>query len=764
MKGLLAYCLPRSPGRWLWAATVVCALGWGLAVAWWVTPLTLHLAARSDTPRTIQLTAGAVKRGLPLGEYRLNKDSHKAPYLIPLGRKAPRRIHATSTIKSDPMVVESLYITNRLGLRLGALPQPESPKKPSKTRETYEMQAPRGRLYIIQSGLVIGATVLGGISLAWLFTLLAWAWRNLLNLGTWTIKGCAAGGRGSWLALTRALHRLAEWEKPVWTQALARWRSIRPLSWRGILLLIFPVLLVCEGLQLASVRGPIWLQFRDPEYAYFFNSLNIVRGNPPEHIDHPGTPLQLLGALVIWSADPAVASEGASLASAIGAAETHLHHLLALLLALCALTNLGLGLVTWVSTRSLGLALVGQLGTFLAPVTAAFLFRPTPEILLIIFGKSLAGVLLLASSLKHGRRSLVLAALAGIICGAGVVTKIVFVPLVLCLAFFQRWRAWAAVAIGLAGSMLVITIPIWPKLAKMFTWISNVSTHTGFYGHGEKGVVNFAEHTDTYIAIFWNEAPYLLTYVACGVLTLVLLARSLRRRKWPPARLLALFLLVAASFGVLVLCLKHPRGHYLMPAMATAGVMLVLTLSLVAGARRKTGAHGVIIATILLGIGCSMVFSGFEVAGLVTRARNEAEKQKALCDSYLANEQKTAGRMAYSMQGLTQESALCFGRFWADPYLIDEEYTQALSMLYPHSLWAGKRDPLYLNPNWPFEESRFKPLDGLPILLRTQPIPGQNVEELFRKNGHEGIRVFSSKMEEVIAVDQPRERPSPSGG
>ena len=47
-------------------------------------------------------------------------------------------------------------------------------------------------------------------------------------------------------------------------------------------------------------KGPYWLaENSDPEYAYLLNALNVLEGRPPEHVDHPGTTLQMFGAVVI---------------------------------------------------------------------------------------------------------------------------------------------------------------------------------------------------------------------------------------------------------------------------------------------------------------------------------------------------------------------------------------------------------------------------------------------------------------------------------
>ena len=43
---------------------------------------------------------------------------------------------------------------------------------------------------------------------------------------------------------------------------------------------------------------PFWVHYYDPEVIYFIQGLHLLRGEVPTNIDHPGTPLQLLSALL----------------------------------------------------------------------------------------------------------------------------------------------------------------------------------------------------------------------------------------------------------------------------------------------------------------------------------------------------------------------------------------------------------------------------------------------------------------------------------
>jgi hypothetical protein len=67
-----------------------------------------------------------------------------------------------------------------------------------------------------------------------------------------------------------------------------------------LLLSLIPIVVFFSSLYLKEKTGPYYYGHNfDPEYAYLLNSLMILNSQIPYHVDHPGTPLQVLGSLVI---------------------------------------------------------------------------------------------------------------------------------------------------------------------------------------------------------------------------------------------------------------------------------------------------------------------------------------------------------------------------------------------------------------------------------------------------------------------------------
>src|SRR4029079_1248187 len=73
----------------------------------------------------------------------------------------------------------------------------------------------------------------------------------------------------------------------------------------SLILLLLPALLIVVAFQIRTASGPYWFSENlDPSYAYLLNSLNISNLHRPNHIDHPGTPVQTLGAVIIRILNP----------------------------------------------------------------------------------------------------------------------------------------------------------------------------------------------------------------------------------------------------------------------------------------------------------------------------------------------------------------------------------------------------------------------------------------------------------------------------
>src|SRR5262245_32116876 len=67
---------------------------------------------------------------------------------------------------------------------------------------------------------------------------------------------------------------------------------------RHLALLVLPALLLALAGAFNRLREPSY-HWSDPDYIYLLNALGVAEGAVPRHIDHPGTPLQVMGAVLL---------------------------------------------------------------------------------------------------------------------------------------------------------------------------------------------------------------------------------------------------------------------------------------------------------------------------------------------------------------------------------------------------------------------------------------------------------------------------------
>ena len=66
-----------------------------------------------------------------------------------------------------------------------------------------------------------------------------------------------------------------------------------------LILIILPAFLFITSRIIKDAQGPYYLNFSDPSYAYLISSLNLARGFNIVYTDHPGTTVQVIGAITI---------------------------------------------------------------------------------------------------------------------------------------------------------------------------------------------------------------------------------------------------------------------------------------------------------------------------------------------------------------------------------------------------------------------------------------------------------------------------------
>jgi hypothetical protein len=327
------------------------------------------------------------------------------------------------------------------------------------------------------------------------------------------------------------------------------------------------------------------LLYPDPDYGYLFNSLLLIDGQSPWHIDHPGTPIQLIGALVM-KLRYLFTGTAPDLAADFFAHPIEYHQA-------TMLTLFGIFLLCqWQAGFRLlrmGIPPVLAVTAALLPLTYFDLLdyfdHVSPECLLGGTAILLAPYLLLASSAENADkqkipwRAVAAGALLALLC----TLKATSIPLLLCLFLLPGRRAILGGAASFVFFYLGITAPIWTEFPRMLGWYQSLMAGQGMYGQGG-GSLSLTQLTYNFHWLFgggqWNGI------VPAFLLFLPLMAWPSTFRRWP-------VLLAAAVLFALIL--KHPGTRYVLPFIT------LFSLALLRTARAPVFVH-VVLAGLLLSL------------------------------------------------------------------------------------------------------------------------------------------------------------------
>ncbi len=153
------------------------------------------------------------------------------------------------------------------------------------------------------------------------------------------------------------------------------------------LLLFFPVAMAVVGFVYLSHISPAFagghFYNHDPVYTYLFNALTLLDGNPPDHTDHPGTPLQVLAAIVVYIHWLVVGAGSDVICAVLENHETYIYSVSVTLLAINVLADIYVGKKVFNASGSVVAAMLFQSTPLVFRAVAVRIVYFSPEALLI---------------------------------------------------------------------------------------------------------------------------------------------------------------------------------------------------------------------------------------------------------------------------------------------------------------------------------------------------------------------------------------------
>jgi len=278
--------------------------------------------------------------------------------------------------------------------------------------------------------------------------------------------------------------------------------SAKGMGDRGVLaLLVIPLLLYVLGGLLNNLITPYYLSsMADPAYVYLFNSLNLVYLHSPTHIDHPGTTLQILGALVIvvkWVLSLGFIGEGHIYNDVLMHPEKYLasiNNFLRILLFVAVFIS---GLKIYRLSNKLSAAILFQLVPLFNSDFVFHYAMVNTEILQVslamLISAYLYEYLMVEKDEKDPDRRVIK---LGVLLGAGIVTKIIFAPVLFIVLLIKGLKNKLYFLVTVVVSIFILTLPIITEYPRIVEWITKQFTNHGRYGNSGAGLPDFSTYSD----------------------------------------------------------------------------------------------------------------------------------------------------------------------------------------------------------------------------------------------------------------------------
>ncbi|MEO8664073.1 MAG: hypothetical protein ABI462_01140, partial [Ignavibacteria bacterium] len=342
-----------------------------------------------------------------------------------------------------------------------------------------------------------------------------------------------------------------------------------------LLLIIIPCLLLFTGILIKEAGGPYYLNYYDPGYVYLVNSINVLQLSTVGHFDHPGTSVQIFGAVILKFLFITRTIDHDTLKEIFSDPEYFLTILNTSMVVINCIALFLLGLLTFKLTKNIYLSLLLQLSPFVSFEIFYGLVIFSPENFLIL---SCIGVMVLLIFYIYNEKvekNLTFALVFGFICGFGVVSKMNFLPIFLIpLIIIRGWKYKLIFLVSSLVVFLVILLPVLPDYTSFFTWVKNLVINTGIHGKSGGSDLKVISYFNNIVTIFSKDLIMFIIYLIM-VISLFLSYRIKNKEEdefsaiIKKNRLVLFSIIAAVSFQVLIVAKNYLIyvQYYVIPSL-----------------------------------------------------------------------------------------------------------------------------------------------------------------------------------------------------
>jgi hypothetical protein len=350
------------------------------------------------------------------------------------------------------------------------------------------------------------------------------------------------------------------------------------------LILLFPLFYFFAGIYFRLILGDPSLRSIDPDYVYFMTGLNMSEGYlKVAHIDHPGTPLQILVALVFrltyWIRGHSV-----------GFTEDVLRNPDLYLAIVNVVINLVISIVLYIAGRvvlkktgSITYGMLVQTIPLVSVILYEIIGRVSPEQIIPLPVIALTVFIIGHVFDKKQDFSVSDYFILGLIIGFGLSIKLTLLPLLIIPLVIVKNRGSKLLVVFLSiVFFLIIAFPATMQLERFWQWTKSLFLHSGQYGTGEKNILNFTQFMKNFAQMIRLQIHFTVLYSLLTFLVVFTLIKQRKNRETALFRkvTIASAILLVIAFQV-VISGKQYAPRYFMPALMFGPLVIFLLMEII---------------------------------------------------------------------------------------------------------------------------------------------------------------------------------------
>jgi hypothetical protein len=352
---------------------------------------------------------------------------------------------------------------------------------------------------------------------------------------------------------------------------------VKYLNLKNSWIYIIPGIVIVWSLFLLKLYGPFYLTRIDPDYIYLLNGLNCAQLDFIRigHVDHPGTPFQILTGLFIrityW-----IAGQGPIVDDVISRPEFYLSFLSFFLTLVTAGIILWLGKIVIKQEHNVIGILIIQSSLFVNMFLIDIPTRYIPDRMLAIMVLLYCGFCI-KFFYKQDYSGKKFAVQSGVIMGIGFITKFNFLPLLIFPLFLvQKMKERIIYTLTLILTSVIAFLPVYDKFSYFKGFITSIIKHDGLYGGGVQQVINAELFWQNVELIFRQNLSFTIVFLLSFTAIVILLLKPAIRKDLRKEFYFFIALIFVTMIGILITA-KHFKEYYIIPVISlTAFIAFVL--------------------------------------------------------------------------------------------------------------------------------------------------------------------------------------------